>query len=72
MFCELCMYYNDQNECSIYGDITDEHKSSECTSFVERPFVIGRAAGCCGLSGLPTTDSCDADIGTSAEVDSDN
>ena len=69
MYCELCMYYSDKGHCSICGDITNGDKSAGCASFVERPFVIGRTAGCCGLSGLPNTDSCERDRSTPAEVD---
>lgn len=56
------MYYTEKGDCSLHGEITAEQKASGCKSFIERPFVIGRTPGCCGLSGLPTTDSCDVDI----------
>jgi hypothetical protein len=61
MYCELCMYFTEHGQCSLHIELTPQQRSGGCKSFVERPFTIGRTAGCCGLSGLPTTDSWEED-----------
>jgi hypothetical protein len=56
MYCDLCMYFNVPDECSLHGRLTAEKKVQGCESFIERPFRICGSPGCCGLSGLPTAD----------------
>lgn len=56
MYCELCLYFNVPDECSLHGRLTPEKKLHGCESFIDRPMRICGSPGCCGLSGLPTAD----------------
>jgi hypothetical protein len=56
MYCDLCMYFNIPNECSLRGELTPERKVEGCESFIEQPLRICGSPGCCGLSGLPVAD----------------
>ena len=62
IYCELCMYYTDKGVCSLSKTVPSDVGASGCESFIERPMVIGRTPGCCGLSGLPTNDTSDDDF----------
>ena len=64
IYCELCMYYTEKGVCSLRKTLPPDVGASGCESFIERPMVIGRTPGCCGLSGLPTTDTFDEDSKT--------
>ena len=59
MYCELCMYYTEAGDCSLHGRLDPETKRRGCESYVEMPMRLGRSAGCCGLSGLPTSEPAD-------------
>ena len=57
MYCDLCLYFNVSDECSLHGGrLTAEQKLKGCKSFIERPLRICGNPGCCGLSGLPTAE----------------
>ena len=57
MYCQLCLYFTEQEECRLHGRIDHEQLRAGCDSFIERSFRIVGSSGCCGLSGLPIADS---------------
>jgi hypothetical protein len=56
MYCILCLYFTEQEECRIHGPINPEQRDKGCDQFIERSFMIVGSSGCCGLSGLPFAD----------------
>jgi len=57
MYCDLCLYFNVPDECSLHGGrLTAEQKLKGCEGFIERPLRICGSPGCCGLSGLPAAE----------------
>lgn len=61
MYCQLCIYFTEQGECSLHGRIDPEQLRAGCDSFIERSFRIVGSSGCCGLSGLPLAEPLDSD-----------
>jgi hypothetical protein len=56
MYCILCLYFTEQEECRIQGQINPEQRDKGCDQFIERSFRIVGSSGSCGLSGLPFAD----------------
>ena len=64
MNCMFCMYEKDEKECTLKGAISPELRAKGCESFVDKPWGVSAATGCCGMAGLPFLDSqnsCDGD-----------
>lgn len=56
MYCALCVYFTEQEECLLHGKISPEQQKAGCDSFIERSFRLAGSGGCCGISGLPFPD----------------
>jgi len=56
MYCPLCLYFTEKEECRLHGKINAEQQKAGCDAFIERSFRIVGSSGCCGLSGLPFAD----------------
>jgi len=56
MYCALCVYFTEQEECLLHGKMNPEQQKAGCAAFIERSFRIVGSSGCCGLSGLPFLD----------------
>jgi len=57
MNCMFCMYEKDEHECTLKGAISPEVRAKGCESFVDKPWGVSAATGCCGMAGLPFLDS---------------
>jgi len=57
MNCMFCMYEKDEHECALKGAISPEVRAKGCESFVDKPWGVSAATGCCGMAGLPYVDS---------------
>jgi len=53
----FCMYEKDEKECNLKGAISPEVRARGCESFVDKPWGVSAATGCCGMAGLPFLDS---------------
>ena len=53
----FCMYEKNENECNLKGRISPEVRAKGCESFVDKPWGVSAATGCCGMAGLPFVDS---------------
>jgi hypothetical protein len=56
MYCALCVYFTEQEECLLRSKISPEQQKAGCDDFIERSLRIAGSGGCCGISGLPSFD----------------
>ncbi|MFA5055423.1 MAG: hypothetical protein WC562_04520 [Dehalococcoidia bacterium] len=64
MECKFCLYYQPDGSCRMHGKPTAEQLVKGCASYVDQPFGLSSATGCCGLAGMPLGDqdaACEAD-----------
>jgi len=61
MECKFCLYFEPDGRCRMHGMPTPEQLTGGCESYVDQPFGLSSATGCCGLAGMPLGDRYETD-----------